>query len=111
MWSRFLTQSSELPASLLPSAVLDVIFWIAVAACIIAQWFILRAVWRVIPSVTGSPNVPMPRRASEIAWAILPALLLAGAFFGAWRTMHPVSSPDSHPPTSHGASVAPVARS
>ena len=90
---------------------LDVIFWIAAAECVIAQWFILRAVWRVIPSVTGAPNVPMPKRASEIAWAILPALLLAAAFVGAWRTMHPASSPDFHPPTSHGAPVAPVARS
>jgi heme/copper-type cytochrome/quinol oxidase subunit 2 len=89
---------------------LDVIFWIVAAACIIAQWFILRAVWRVIPAASVAPSVPMPKRASEIAWAILPALLLAAAFVGAWRSMHP-ASPDFHPPSSHGAPVAPVARS
>ena len=111
MWSRFLVQSSALPSPPVPSFWLDVIFWIAAAACVIAQWFILRAVWRVIPSVTGAPNVPMPKRASEVVWAIVPALLLAGAFVGAWRTMHPASPTDFHPPTSHGASVAPVARS
>ena len=111
MLSRILALPSALPTPLLPGPVLDVIFWIAAAACVVAQWFILRAVWRVIPSVTGAPNVPVPRRAQEIAWAILPALLMLGAFVGAWRTMHPSASPDFHPSTTRGATEAPVARS
>jgi len=74
-------------------ALLDGLFWVSVVCCAIAQLFILRAVVRTLPPRSASadaPNVPMPHRAQEIAWAILPAFLLAGAFYGAWRLMHPV---------------------
>ncbi|MCC6245663.1 MAG: hypothetical protein IT353_22720 [Gemmatimonadaceae bacterium] len=67
---------------------LDVFFWIAAIACIVAQFFILRAVIQAVPSVTGSPDVPRPNRAMEIAWAILPALLIAAVFIGAWQVLH-----------------------
>lgn len=67
----------------------DVLFWIAVAACAVAQYFIVRAVWKVLPSVTGAPDVPIPRRALEVMWVLLPIVLLVGAFFGAWRRLHP----------------------
>ncbi|MEQ1692438.1 MAG: hypothetical protein ABMA00_14190 [Gemmatimonas sp.] len=66
----------------------DTLFWIAATACVVAQFFIVRAVWKVLPSVTGAPNVPIPRRALEVLWVLLPIVLLVGAFFGAWRRMH-----------------------
>ena len=93
-----------------PIQLLDAVFWLSAAACVVAQYFIVRAVWRVIPSVTGSPNVPMPRRAQEMMWVLLPALLLIGAFIGAWRHLHPPASSDMNPSTSRGALVAPAAR-
>lgn len=113
MWSRFLSLPSTLPTPLLPSPVLDVIFWIAAAACVVAQWFIIRAVWRVIPSATGAPNMPTPRRAQEIAWAILPALFLLAAFAAAWRSMHPAafSALNTPLPISRAAPQAPAVRS
>lgn len=80
---------------------LDVIFWISVACCAVAQLFILRAVFTVVaqpPSDTADATaratrstVPMPKRTLEIAWAILPSFLLAAAFVAAWRQMHPSS--------------------
>jgi hypothetical protein len=73
----------------IPIGARDVLFVLAAALCVVAQYFILRAVWRVVPSETGSPSVPMPRRASEMAWAFLPTVLMVGAFVGAWRLMHP----------------------
>ena len=76
-------------------ALLDALFWAAVGTCAVAQLFILRAVFRVLPPRSSSPdapNVPVPHRMQEIAWAILPAFLLAGAFIGAWRVMHPTST-------------------
>lgn len=87
----------------------DAIFWIAVAACAIAQIFILRAVFRVTPTgvTAGSENsstpdgqrvsVPSPHRLTEIVWVVLPVVLLIAVFVLAWRTMHP-AVPDFLPP-------------
>ncbi|MBP6774672.1 MAG: hypothetical protein KA154_16865 [Gemmatimonadaceae bacterium] len=103
-----LSSTSPTTAAMLPTPVLDALFWVAAVACLVSQVFILRAVWRVVPSVTGSPDVPAPKRASEMAWALLPTLLLLGAFAGAWRLMHPPVPSD--PSVSRGASVAPASR-
>jgi heme/copper-type cytochrome/quinol oxidase subunit 2 len=72
------------------SVVLDALFWGAVVACALAQVFIIRAVLRTAPTpAPDAPDVPQPRRVLEIAWAVLPAFLLAAAFIGAWRAVHP----------------------
>lgn len=88
----------------------DAIFWIAVAACAIAQIFILRAVFRVTPAGTaaGSANsstpdgepvsVPSPHRLTEIVWVVLPVVLLALVFVQSWRVMHAPPLPDFLPP-------------
>lgn len=89
--------------SSVPTPLLDGVFWMAAAACAVAQYFIVRAVWKVIPAGTGSPHVPVPRRAQEILWVLLPVLLLLGAFAGAWRQLHPPVSPASNPSTNSGA--------
>ena len=80
---------SSLLRDMIPPILLDALFWTAAAACACAQYFIVRAVWRVIPSGTSSPDVPVPRRATEIIWVLLPVLLLSGAFYGTWRYLHP----------------------
>lgn len=89
----------------MPMPVRDGLLIVAAVSCVVAQYFILRAVWRVVPSETGSPSVPAPRRASEMAWALLPTVLLLAAFALAWRTMHPSTSAPSAPVAST-ASVA-----
>ncbi len=77
----------------LPGPVADVLFWAAVVACALSQVYIVRAVWRVLPPVPSpdgaASQVPAPRRAQEMAWALLPAVLMALLFVGAWRQMHP----------------------
>ena len=81
----------------MPSAFLDVLFWIAAASCAVAQVFILRAVLRVVVQPvsnsegdrsSSASHVPVPRRSLEILWAILPFFFLAAAFVAAWRVMH-----------------------
>ena len=67
------------------------LFWVAVVACAVAQWFILRGVLRTAPDGAVSPNVRTPNRATEIFWAILPAFFLVAAFLYAWRAMNPPS--------------------
>ena len=62
----------------------DAIFWVAVAACLIAQVAILRSVL-----VTRGGSVA--RRAAEIAWAVAPAVALALVLAATWRTLHPTA--------------------
>jgi len=50
-------------------------FWVCVAACAVAHVGILRSVVRRSGSV--SPEVPRPRVAVEIVWAVVPMVVLA----------------------------------
>ena len=71
----------------------DLIFWLAVACCVVAQVAIVRAALKAPPpgarGAEPGAEVPRPRRASEIAWTILPALGLAIVLFATWRAIHP----------------------
>jgi hypothetical protein len=69
----------------LPGGLVSLLFWIAAAACAVAQLFILRAVFRQAPGAVVSASVPAPHRTAEIIWVLLPMLGLAAAFVGAWR--------------------------
>ena len=62
----------------------DAIFWVAVAACLVAQVAILRS---VLVTRGGSAA----RRAAEIAWAVAPAVALALVLAATWRTLHPAA--------------------
>lgn len=67
----------------------DAIFWVAVACCVVAQLAILRSVV-VSPARVAEPaNSTSPgRRVAEIAWAVLPGVALAVLFVFTWRAMH-----------------------
>jgi len=64
------------------------IFWIAVASIAIAQAAIIRSVLRVDRGVADQPL----RRASELAWAIVPGIALVALLLFTWRAMHPMAS-------------------
>ena len=73
----------------MPLVVFDVLFWLAVASCAVAQFYIVRAVLRpTLEPPASAALLPRPHRALEIAWVILPALLLGAAFWLTWRHMH-----------------------
>lgn len=66
----------------------ETIFWIAAVCCLVAQVAIVRSTMRShAPAATGQ-QVPRPRTTAELAWVLLPALLLAGVFALTWRAMH-----------------------
>ena len=71
----------------LPPAVVTALFWSAIATCVIAQLFILRAVFRTPPILPSSSQVPTPHRLTEIVWVVLPVGLLIAVFFGAYRAL------------------------
>ncbi len=63
------------------------LFVLATAVCIVAQLAILRAVAAGrVPGASRAPGEP-PRRAAEVAWAVLPAAMLALVLFLTWRSV------------------------
>lgn len=73
--------------SWLSPAIGTALFWFAVVACCVAQYFIMRAVFRTLPAAPTSSAVPAPRRWAEIVQVILPIAGLVALFYGAWRAM------------------------
>lgn len=65
------------------------VFWIAVACCAIAQLLIVRGSWRVPPATEATDGLPRPSRAAEMAWTILPGIVLAIVFALTWRALPP----------------------
>lgn len=73
----------------MPEAVADLMFWVALVCCAVAQVAIIRSVFIVTPAAaTGAEPGAVPRRATELAWALLPAVVLGALFWVTWRAMH-----------------------
>jgi len=62
----------------------ETIFWIAAAACIVAEIAILRSTFAA-RSVDKSELVPIASRGSELAWAIVPAIVLSVVLVATWK--------------------------
>lgn len=71
------------------------VFWLAASSCLIAQ---VALIWSAVRSpMPGSVDNPvtLPRRSSEIAWTIVPAIGLVLLLGATWRAMHrPVPTHD-----------------
>jgi cytochrome bd-type quinol oxidase subunit 2 len=64
--------------------VAEIIFWIAAAACVVAEVVILRSTFAAHRS-TESELVPAARRSSELAWAVIPPLALSAVLVATWQ--------------------------
>jgi heme/copper-type cytochrome/quinol oxidase subunit 2 len=62
----------------------EIIFWIAAAACAIAQIIILRSTFAA-RRTKQSDLVPVASRGGEMAWAVIPALALAVVLVATWQ--------------------------
>ena len=62
----------------------ETIFWIGAAACVLAELAILRFSFAA-RSANRSSLVPSAPRAGEIAWAVIPALVLVLVFGATWK--------------------------
>ena len=60
------------------------IFWIAAAACVVAEIAILRSTYAA-RRVFKSDLVPAASRGGEITWAIIPAVMLVVLLGATWR--------------------------
>lgn len=75
------------------------LFWVSVACCAIAQWFIIRSVWRsrgphperdketLRYAQSDSPHPPRSGDGMEVLWAVLPAVGLAVLLAYTWRAV------------------------
>ena len=73
----------------MPETAADLMFWVALVCCAVAQIAIIRSVFTVTPGTAASAHgTPGYRRATELAWALLPAVVLAALFWVTWRAMH-----------------------
>ncbi len=80
----------------------EAIFWIAALACIVAQIMLLRS----SISAKGerrSELVPASPRVVELAWTVLPALVLCALLLATWRK---IAEPDAHEHMDHSAPSA-----
>jgi heme/copper-type cytochrome/quinol oxidase subunit 2 len=59
------------------------LFWPAAICCLVAHAAILRSVFRT--SARADRPVSVRHRLTEIAWAIIPALVLAAVLVTTWR--------------------------
>ena len=78
-------------------AVNSALFWISAAVCAVAQLALIVSAIRA--PMAGSPEsaaMRMPRRASEIAWTIVPAIGLAVLLVFTWRATHRPVAADPH---------------
>ena len=90
----------------MPLPLADAIFWVAVACCAVAQWFILRGALTASLTPSAGDAVPTSRRPLEIAGAVLPAVALALVLAATWRAMHPAAAPPhNHPAAEHTAAA------
>lgn len=81
----------------------SVVFFVCVAACVMAHAAILVAVARrpAGPARTGEPGLPWPRRGLEIVWAIVPAVALALVLTATWERVR--ETPPEPPGITTGA--------
>lgn len=80
----------------------EAIFWIAVLACVVAQIALLRSSISM-KAEKHSELVPDSPRSSELAWSILPALVLTALLFATWRK---IADRDEHQHMDHGGMSA-----
>ena len=66
----------------------DAGFWLAVACCVVAQAAIVRSALARRSPIAGGAAMPPLRRPIEVAWTLVPAVILALVLVLTWRAMH-----------------------
>lgn len=63
------------------------LFWVAVACCMLAQIAITAAAARKPHPADSEGDVPIPERAAEVAWSLVPAVMLALVLLLTWNAI------------------------
>ena len=75
------------------------LFWLSVACCALAQFFIIRSVSAARRAAQPSATLPKQRGAVEMLWAVLPAVGLAVLLVFTWRAIR-ANGPEAPAPAS-----------
>lgn len=67
----------------MPFSYAKLFFWVAATCCLVAHTAILRSVLRADTRLDAT--VSTRRRFVEIAWAVVPAVVLAAVLLTTWR--------------------------
>jgi heme/copper-type cytochrome/quinol oxidase subunit 2 len=86
----------------------QVIFWVAVVACVIAHRYILRSAFAAgaAAAPTDTAHLPTVRKPVELMWVLLPAVALVATLVFTYRAMSIWQAPA---PTDAQTSAAQVA--
>jgi heme/copper-type cytochrome/quinol oxidase subunit 2 len=70
-----------------PHSLAEIVFWLSVACCLVAQVSIVRSVLaaRRLPAVR--PDLPRANAAVELMWAVVPGIALAVLLLFTWRAI------------------------
>ena len=71
----------------------DGLFWLSVACCALAQFFIIRSVAASHDAPEGTTRLSGQRGVVEMMWAVLPAVGLAVLLVFTWRAVQHNASP------------------
>lgn len=72
---------------IIPTFASDVIFWLAALCCALSQIAIVRSALRA--RALRPDGTAAPARAIEVAWTVVPGLLLIVVLLFTWRALHP----------------------
>lgn len=64
------------------------VFWVAAAACAVAELAILRTAFMPHTQLESSQEIPHSPRAIEVLWAVIPAVALGALLAATWRAIH-----------------------
>lgn len=73
------------------------LFWLSVACCALAQFFIIRSVSAARRAAEPAATLPKQRGAVEMLWAVLPAIGLAILLVFTWRAIRASDSATQTP--------------
>jgi len=82
----------------MPFSFADGLFWLSVACCALAQFYILRSVGASRRAQEGTIQLSRKRGVMEVVWAVLPAVALAVLLIFTWRAVRTNATPDVAPP-------------
>ena len=74
----------------MPSITAVTLFWVAVAVCTVAQIALLHSFFLGASRPANGSTAAF--RATETAWAIVPAVVLALLLAATWHAMHPAAA-------------------
>jgi heme/copper-type cytochrome/quinol oxidase subunit 2 len=70
-----------------PHSLAEIVFWLSVACCLVAQVLIVRSVLAARRLPAAHPELPRANAGVELMWAVVPGIALAVLLLFTWRAI------------------------